>query len=59
MGDSIVKKHLTEGVSKKRCGFIVDGIAAREHTDIFNKDGKKVGVVTSGSHSPCLKKSIG
>ena len=50
---------MTEGVTKKRCGFIVEGSAAREGVEVFNKDGKKVGVVTSGAPSPCLKKSIG
>ena len=50
---------MTEGVTRKRCGFIIDGPAAREGVEVFNKEGKKVGVVSSGTHSPCLKKSIG
>jgi len=54
-----VKKQLKEGVSKKRVGFHVEGPPARENTEIFNKEGKKVGIITSGSHSPVLKKSIG
>jgi len=35
-----VKKHLEDGVSKKRVGFIVEGPPAREGTEILNKDGK-------------------
>jgi aminomethyltransferase len=59
LGDSVVKKQIAEGVSKKRVGFIADGIAARDGTEIFNKEGKKVGQVTSGTMSPTLKKAIG
>ena len=54
-----MKKHLEEGVSKKRSGFTVEGPPAREGADINTKDGKLVGIVTSGTHSPTLKKTIG
>jgi len=40
-------------------GFIVEGPPARDGTKIQTKDGKEAGVITSGTHSPCLKKSIG
>lgn len=59
LGDQVVKKHIADGVSKKRVGFIVEGPPAREGTEIQSKDGKKVGAICSGTHSPCLKKSIG
>jgi aminomethyltransferase len=59
LGFETVKKHIKEGVTKKRVGFIVDGPPARENVEIQTKDGKKVGVVSSGSPSPSLKLSIG
>jgi aminomethyltransferase len=59
LGDELVKKHLKEGVTRKRVGFIVEGPPAREGVEIFSKEGRKVGAITSGTHSPCLKKSIG
>jgi len=34
LGDKIVQKHLKEGVSKKRVGFMVEGAPAREGTEI-------------------------
>lgn len=59
LGFETIKKHIKEGVSKKRSGFIVEGPPAREGVEITNKEGLTVGVVTSGTHSPSLKKSIG
>jgi aminomethyltransferase len=38
---------------------VTQGMAAREGALIFNKEGKEVGKVTSGTHSPSLKKPIG
>ena len=35
------------------------GAPARAGTPITNADGEEIGVVTSGSHSPMLKKGIG
>jgi aminomethyltransferase len=45
-------------VSKKRVGLIGMKAPAREGTDIYDGEGKKVGVVTSGTFSPNLKKPI-
>lgn len=59
LGDHIVKKHLAEGVTKKRCGFIGDKIPIREGTELFLEDGTKVGLVTSGTKGPSLNKAIG
>jgi aminomethyltransferase len=59
LGDAVVKKHLKEGVERKRVGFIVEGPPAREGVEIQTKNGEKVGVITSGTHSPTLKKSLG
>lgn len=56
LGFSVVKKHLDEGVAKKRVGFVAEGkLPVREGSEIFNKNGEKVGIVTSGGPSPCLK----
>lgn len=49
LGDHLVKKHLQDGVTKKRCGFIGDKIPIREGTDLFLNSGEKVGKVTSGT----------
>ena len=59
LGFDVIKKQIEEGVSRKRVGFIVDGPPAREGVEILDKEGKKVGIVTSGTHSPCKKQSIG
>lgn len=55
LGYDVVKKHLQEGAPKKRVGFVVEGkLPVREGTEIFNKKGEKVGVVTSGGPAPSL-----
>mmetsp|Transcript_13392 Transcript_13392/g.22807 ORF Transcript_13392/g.22807 Transcript_13392/m.22807 type:complete len:135 (-) Transcript_13392:198-602(-) len=59
LGSETVKKHMTEGVSKKRCGFIGEKIPIREGTEVFTTDGAKVGTVTSGTKVPTLNKAIG
>ena len=38
---------------------LIAGAPARQGTVITNADGEEVGVVTSGSHSPILKKGVG
>ncbi|KAI5466742.1 glycine cleavage system T protein [Mariannaea sp. PMI_226] len=45
------------GVSRRRVGFLVEGAPAREGVEI-EKDGEKVGVLTSGVPSPSLGKNI-
>jgi len=64
LGDDVVKKHIAEGVSRKRCGFIGDKLPIREGVELFltNEDGKageKVGHVTSGTKGPSIEKAIG
>eukprot|EP00744_Colponema_vietnamica_P000838 GILI01001454.1.p1 GENE.GILI01001454.1~~GILI01001454.1.p1 ORF type:complete len:404 (-),score=158.08 GILI01001454.1:137-1318(-) len=58
LGSDVVLKQIKDGVSKKRVGFFVEGAPAREHTEILSESGEKVGVVTSGTFAPCLKKPV-
>jgi hypothetical protein len=54
----IIKQQLADGVSQRRVGFVSSGAPARQHSEITTADGKRVGEVTSGAFSPCLKKNI-
>ncbi|KAK1253778.1 hypothetical protein MKX07_001855 [Trichoderma sp. CBMAI-0711] len=45
------------GVERRRVGFVVQGAPAREGAEI-QKDGDKIGVITSGVPSPTLGKNI-
>jgi len=45
-------------MARRRVGLIVEGPPAREGTTIVDAEGKEIGVVTSGTLSPSLKKSI-
>ena len=46
-------------VAKKRVGIMGMKAPAREHTEIYDASGeRKIGEVTSGTFSPCLKKPI-
>ncbi|MCK5824527.1 MAG: glycine cleavage system aminomethyltransferase GcvT [Ichthyobacteriaceae bacterium] len=53
-------KQKEEGVTKKLVAFELEGKrVARHGYDIVNKEGVKIGNVTSGTMSPSLNKSIG
>ena len=43
LGFETVKKHLEQGVKKKRSGFVTQGAPARDGAEIQTKDGKVVG----------------
>lgn len=59
IGSDRVLKEKAEGASRKRIGVkLLDRGIAREGTEI-RKDGKKIGVLSSGGFSPNLKISIG
>jgi len=46
-------------ISKKRVGIMGMKAPAREHAEIYDASGEnKIGEVTSGTFSPCLKKPI-
>jgi len=57
--DRILEEIKNKSATRKRAGFVINGAPARQGTPIMNADGEEVGVVTSGSHSPMLKKGIG
>ncbi len=55
LGAATIQKQLKDGVSRKRVGFVIKkGPPAREDSEI-QVGGQKVGVMTSGTFSPCLK----
>jgi len=59
IGANRVLKEKAEGAKRKRIGVkLLDRGIAREGTEI-RKDGKKIGVLSSGGFSPNLKVSIG
>lgn len=57
--DIILKQIADKSATRKRVGFVSKGPSAREGSEVFTKDGQKVGHVTSGVVSPCLKHPIG
>ena len=55
-----LKKQKEDGVTKKLVGFeLTEKGIPRHDYDIVDADDKKIGVVTSGTMSPSLKKGIG
>ena len=55
-----IEKQIVNGVSKKRVGFIVNerGIP-RQSYGLVDESENDIGIVTSGTQSPCLEKGIG
>ncbi|KAF2862666.1 glycine cleavage system T protein [Piedraia hortae CBS 480.64] len=47
-----------QGVTRRRCGLVVQGAPAREGAQIVDSSGETVGNVTSGCPSPSLRKNI-
>ena len=54
----VIKQQLADGVSVRRVGFVSSGAPARQHSEILTPEGQRVGEITSGAFSPCLKKNI-
>lgn len=55
-----LKKQKEDGVSKKLVAFeIIEKAVPRHDYEIVNEAGENIGVVTSGTMSPSLKKGIG
>ena len=58
-GSEIIAKQKEDGLTRKIAGFeMTEPGIARDGCDVY-VDGEKVGVVTSGSPAPFLKKNIG
>ena len=59
IGRDALRQQKAAGLKRKLVGFeMKDRGIARDDFDIYIND-KKVGIVTSGSHAPYLKKAIG
>ena len=60
IGKDVLSMQRTEGVTRKVCGFLMDdkGIP-RTGYPVYNKEGRKIGEVTSGTKSPSLNQVIG
>lgn len=55
-----LKKQKEEGVTKKLVAFeVIEKAVPRHDYEIVNEEGENIGVVTSGTMSPSLKKGIG
>ncbi len=55
-----LEKEKADGVSRKLCGFeLIEKGIPRHGYDIVNASGEIIGIVTSGTISPCSKKGIG
>ncbi|ORY66352.1 uncharacterized protein BCR38DRAFT_429973 [Pseudomassariella vexata] len=58
LGQIIPKSKGGKGVERRRVGLVIEGAPAREGVEILDKEGQKIGVVTSGCPSPTLGKNI-
>lgn len=59
LGGDIIAKQLADGVSVRRVGLVAPkGAPPRQHADILDSTGKRVGEVSSGAFSPCLKTNV-
>ena len=59
LGSETVLKHIDQGITQKRVGFMVEGRApVREGADIVDEAGQVIGAITSGGFSPSLQKPI-
>jgi len=59
IGDKLLRLQKTDGVSRRLVGFeMVDRGIARHGYAVY-AEGVEIGIVTSGTHAPSLKKAIG
>ena len=59
LGGAVIKKQLADGVTVRRVGLVApSGAPPRQHADVLSPDGKRIGEVSSGAFSPCLKTNI-
>ncbi|OLN22993.1 glycine cleavage system protein T [Domibacillus antri] len=60
IGQEVLKKQKEEGVKRKIAGIEIIGKGIpRTGYHIFSEAGEKIGMITSGTHSPSLKKPLG
>ncbi len=60
IGADRVLKELENGAARKRVGVrLTDKGIAREHSEIINEKGEKIGELTSGGFSPTLNAAVG
>ncbi|KAJ8257534.1 hypothetical protein GJAV_G00186620 [Gymnothorax javanicus] len=57
-GAEIIIPQIKAKTKRKRVGLVSTGPPVRQHTPILNPEGLKIGEVTSGCPSPCLKQNI-
>lgn len=57
-GADIIVPQIKAKTQKKRVGLVSTGPPVRQHTPILSPEGKKIGEVTSGCPSPCLKQNV-
>ncbi|KAK8941666.1 hypothetical protein KSP40_PGU010750 [Platanthera guangdongensis] len=58
LGAEVILQQLQEGPSIRRVGLFSSGPPPRSHSEILSSSGEKLGEITSGGFSPCLKKNI-
>jgi aminomethyltransferase len=59
-GANVIRQQWREGPQRRRVGIrLTDKGIAREHSEIRNEAGEKIGELTSGGFSPTLKQAIG
>ena len=59
IGDDVLRLQKADGVSRRLVGFeMVDRGIARHGYEVY-AEGVEIGIVTSGTHAPFLKKAIG
>lgn len=60
IGKTVLKEQREQGLERVSCGFEITGKGiARQGYPVLNTEGEEIGVVTSGTKSPTLGKSIG
>ena len=59
LGAEVLRSQQQNGVTRKLVGFEMTGRGIARHGYPLRMEGREVGKVTSGSHAPFLKKSIG
>jgi aminomethyltransferase len=58
-GADVLRRQKDDGVGRRLVGFEMRDRAIARHGHAVVRDGQPVGVVTSGTHTPYLKKAIG